>query len=291
MNKRILIVDDYPSTRQLISDALNQSGYYEISEAENGREALDKCSQNPFDLVISDVMMPVMGGMELLNRLREMSPETFVIMITAHPAMELTVSAMKKGAIDFLRKPFNIDDLLYKVQIYLNEKSLLAEDRPKRDIAEIQIKDKTKELSVQGFIYDSFENIEGDHEHIFKKIVDLSLNVVDGEECSLLLYDNGVFKPRIIRSPHDENYETRTIPALKQIFHEVVTKKEALMIHSSEHPEIAPSLICAPLMIRGPLLISKTKYYMRASITTCWILSGLLLPLSRFAITTRKNIV
>ena len=270
LNKRILIVDDYPPTRQLISDALNQSGYYEICEAENGREALDKCSQNPFDLVITDVMMPGMGGMELLNKLREMSPETFVIMITAHPAIELTVSAMKKGAVDFLKKPFNIDDLLFKVQIYLNEKALLAGGRPKRDIAEIQIKDKTKELSVQGFIYDSFENIEGDHEHIFKKIVDLSLNVVEGEECSLLLYDDGVFKPKIIRSPHEGNYERRTIPALKQIFHEVVTKKETLMIHSSEHPEIAPSLICAPLMIRNNVfgILCIRKKANRESFTT-----------------------
>jgi response regulator RpfG family c-di-GMP phosphodiesterase len=253
LNKRILVVDDYLPTRELIRDALTQSDYYEISEAENGREALDKCNQRPFDLVISDVMMPTMGGMELLHRLREINPDTPVIMITAQPAVELTVSAMKKGAIDFLKKPFNIDDLLYKVQIYLKEKTILEDVRPKIGIEEIQIKDRTKDLSIHGHIYDSFENIEGDNDRIFKKIVDLSLNVVDGEECSLLLYDedDGVFHPKIINSQYRENYERRTIPALKQIFHEVVTRKEALIIHSSEHPEIAPSLICAPLMIRN----------------------------------------
>jgi response regulator RpfG family c-di-GMP phosphodiesterase len=253
LNKRILVVDDYPPTRELIRDALTQSDYYEISEAENGRVALDKYSEHPFDLVISDVMMPTMGGMELLNRLREINPDMPVIMITAQPAVELTVSAMKKGAIDFLKKPFNIDDLLYKVQIYLNEKTIRESVQSKAGIDEIQIKDRTKDLSVQGHIYDSFENIEGDNDHIFKKIVDLSLNVVDGEECSLLLYDedDGVFHPKIISSQYRENYERRTIPALKQIFHEVITKKEALIIHSSEHPEIAPSLICAPLMIRS----------------------------------------
>lgn len=128
-NKRILVVDDYPPTRQLISEALTQAGDYEIREAENGREAIDKCRQEPFDLVISDVMMPGMGGMELLHSLMEMSPETSVIMITAHPALELTVSAMKKGAVDFLKKPFDIDNLLSKVQICLQEKELLAGDR------------------------------------------------------------------------------------------------------------------------------------------------------------------
>ena len=252
-NKRILIVDDYPPTRQLINEALSQSGCYEISEAENGREALDKCGVDPFDLVISDVMMPGMGGMELLSRLRETSPETSVIMITAHPAMELTVSAMQKGAVDFLKKPFNIDDLLYKVKIYLDEKAILEGDRPDENIHDVKIKNKTKELSVQGYIHDSFEDIEGNQDHLFDKIVDLSLNVVDGEECALLLFDEDEsdFHLKILKSPNREVYEKRTIPALRKIFREVVVKKEALMVHSSEYPEIAPSLICAPLMIRN----------------------------------------
>lgn len=253
LNKRILVVDDYSPTRELIREALSQSSHYEISEAENGIEALERFRERHFDLVISDVMMPVMGGMELLNRLRDINPDTAVIMMTAQPAVDLTVSAMKKGAVDFLKKPFNIDDLLFKVHICLDQKSLRERVRPTTDIAEIQLNDKTRELSVHGHIYDSFENVEGDHDHVFQKVVDLSLNVVEGEECALLLYDEdeGVFDPKIIRSHDHGDYVGRTIPALRQIFDEVVTKKEALMIHSSEHPQIAPSLICAPLMIRS----------------------------------------
>lgn len=252
-SKKILLVDDYPPTRQLIKDALSQAGYTDIDEAENGREALDKFVDVHFDLVISDVMMPGMGGMELLNQLRQISPDTSVIMITAYPAEELTVSAMKKGAVDFLKKPFDIDDLLYRIDIYLNEKTVLHNSEEKPNVAEIQIKDKTKELSVQGYIYDSFENIEGDNDRIFSKIVDLSLKVVDGEECSLLLYDEDehAFHPKVINSKNEQLYETKTIPALKQIFEEVVTRKEALIVNSSEHVEIAPSLICAPMTIRG----------------------------------------
>jgi putative nucleotidyltransferase with HDIG domain len=252
LDKRILVVDDYPPIRELICEALEQSGYRDVGVAKNGLEALDIFTHAPFDLVISDVMMPVMGGMELLNRLREINPETSVIMITAQPAIELTVSAMKKGAIDFLKKPFNIDELLFKVHICLNEKTIREGVQPTTDVAEIQLIDKTRELSVQGHIYDSFESIEDDHDHVFKKMVDLSLDVVDGEECSLLLYDEEEqsFHPKIISSRNEENYETRTIPALRQIFQEVVAKKGAIMVHSSEHPEIAPSLICAPLLIR-----------------------------------------
>ncbi|TSA38394.1 MAG: response regulator [Porphyromonadaceae bacterium] len=253
LKKKILIVDDYPPTRQLIRDALSQTGDYEISEAENGAEAVDQCRWSTFDLVISDVMMPGVGGMELLTRLREMSPDTSVIMITAHPAVDLTVSAMKKGAVDFLKKPFNIDNLLYKVKSCLDEKELSAEVGPKQGGSEAKIADKTKDLSVQGFIYESFENIEGDSEYVFRKIVDLSMNIVDGDECALLLFDEEerAFHPKILKSPDRDVYEKKTIPALSWVFQQVADEKRALMIHSTERPEIAPSLICAPLMIRS----------------------------------------
>jgi putative nucleotidyltransferase with HDIG domain len=246
-------VDDCSPIRDLIREALHESGYRDVGVAENGLEALDAFRRGPYDLVISDVMMPVMGGMELLNRIREINPDTSVIMITGQPAVDLTVSAMKKGAVDFIKKPFKIDDLLFKVQVCLHEKTLNASIGPQADIAEIQLKDKTRELSLQGHIFDSFEAIEEDYDLVFRKIVDLSLSVVDGEECSLLLYDEREddFDPKIIVSDHREYYEKRTIPAIRQILQEVVRKKEALMVHSSEHPEIAPSLICAPLMIRN----------------------------------------
>ena len=106
--KSILVVDDYLPTRNLVVEALDQSGSYEISEAADGTEALQLFKRRPYDMVISDVMMPIMGGMELLATIREMKPSAAVIMITAHPAPELTVSAMKQGALDLLKKPVNI---------------------------------------------------------------------------------------------------------------------------------------------------------------------------------------
>jgi putative nucleotidyltransferase with HDIG domain len=251
--KRVLIVDDYSPTRQLIRDALSQAGDYEISEADNGAEAIDQCRWRTFDLVISDVMMPGMGGMELLNRLKEMSTDTSVIMITAHPAVDLTVSAMKKGAVDFLKKPFDIDNLIYKVKICLNEKRLSEEGGSQHGGTKAKMIDETKDLSVHGFIYDSFENVEGDSEYIYRKIVDLSMNIVDGEECALLLFDEeaGAFDPKILKSPDLKAYERKTLPALQEIFRQVADEKRALMIHSTERSEIAPSLICAPLLIRS----------------------------------------
>ncbi|MDD2317397.1 MAG: response regulator, partial [Desulfobacterales bacterium] len=98
--KKILIVDDHVPMRKLIADALGQASDYQIREARNGQEALDALKQDSFDLVISDVMMPGMGGMDLLNHIRAVQSAIPVIMVTAHPATDLTVSAMKNGAVD-----------------------------------------------------------------------------------------------------------------------------------------------------------------------------------------------
>lgn len=263
--KKILVVDDYYPTRRLIVEALNQFDRYEISEAEDGREALGLFRAEHYDLVISDVVMPGMSGMELLNSIREIGDDTSVIMITAHPAVELGVSAMKKGAVDFIKKPFDIDELIYKVDIYLRERSLFQTGRDGEKGHPVRWRDKTHQLSVQSYIYDAIENTEGDNDQIFEKIVDLSMKVVGGESCSLLLFDedNGDFHPKIIRSDDEYSYRKRTIPALQRFFEEVVVKKEALMVKSDDHPDISPSLICAPLMIRnkvfGVLSIRKAR--------------------------------
>jgi len=123
----ILVVDDDIATRSLVVDAISQFDNYTVIEACDGIEGLERLQEKFFDLVICDVMMPGMNGMDLLDRIREINPTTHVILITAYPTIDLTVSAMKTGAVDFLAKPFNIDDLIYKVDFYLREKSMLGD--------------------------------------------------------------------------------------------------------------------------------------------------------------------
>ncbi len=262
--KKILVVDDYIASREMISEALGQSGSYEIREAEDGFKALQLFQQEHFDLVISDIMMPGMSGMELLKRIAEINPDTAVIMITAYPETTLTVSAMKKGAVDFLAKPFKIDDLLFKVNIYLREKTLLAAESQESKESAATLKNKTRELSLQGYIYDSIENTFGDNKDIFEKIADMAMNVVEGESCALLLYDaeEEEFRPQIVMrgaAPHvpQKGADQAWLGPCRH----VVTTKEGLIVQASGHPRKEPSLICAPLMIRdhvfGVLYIQK----------------------------------
>jgi response regulator RpfG family c-di-GMP phosphodiesterase len=255
--KKILVVDDYLPTRNLIIDTLSQSSHYQITEAENGKEALRLFDENDYDLVISDIMMPGMSGMDLLHMIRERNPAATVIMITGNPTTDLTVNAIKKGAVDFLTKPFDIDELLYKVDIHLRQKEMLNDDALGNILEQNKLSDKTDELSKQGYIYDSIEDSPMDNDIIFQKIAELALKLVDGEVCSIMLFDeqDNEFHDKVVKGNTegvDQNY-TKS-PALKMVFNEVIERKEAILINSNDHPEVAPSLICAPLMIRNTIL-------------------------------------
>ena len=109
-NKSILIVDDEKNIRLTLSQALETLGA-EIDTAANGEEALTKLKEKEFGLILLDIRMPGMDGMEVLHRVREIRPDIHVIMITAYGTIESAVEAMKLGAVDFLQKPFDPEEI------------------------------------------------------------------------------------------------------------------------------------------------------------------------------------
>jgi DNA-binding NtrC family response regulator len=109
MNK-ILIVDDELNMRLVLSAMLKKEGF-EVASASNGREALQILKSNKIFVVVTDLKMPDIDGIELLTRISEQHPEIPVIMITAHGTVATAVEALKKGAFDYITKPFDLDDL------------------------------------------------------------------------------------------------------------------------------------------------------------------------------------
>jgi len=110
INKPILIVDDEKNIRLTLSQALETLGA-EVDTAANGEEALAKLKEKEFGLILLDIRMPGMDGMEVLHRVREIRPDIRVIMITAYGTVESAVEAMKLGAVDFLQKPFDPEEI------------------------------------------------------------------------------------------------------------------------------------------------------------------------------------
>ncbi|MBN1381700.1 MAG: response regulator [Deltaproteobacteria bacterium] len=122
-SKRLLVVDDEQSMRELLAEYLKEFGY-EVVCAENGQEALKLYKMTPFDIVISDLIMSPVDGMELLGEITKFDPDAVFIMITGHPSIESALQAIKKGAKDYISKPFNIDEINLKIARVLLEKSL-----------------------------------------------------------------------------------------------------------------------------------------------------------------------
>jgi len=249
----VLVVDDDESTRSMIIEALREANISCILDARNGIEALEIFKSRPCDLIISDIKMPGMSGIDLLSQVMKINPAIHMILITGFPTLDLSVSAIKTGAADFIAKPFNIDELLYKVNLYLREKKILSEDSKGERIDSLRLRDKISELSKKSYIYDRIENIREGNEQVFEEMVDLAMKLVNGESCAILLYDaeNDRFEPKVVKSSIRELYAHVILPSLNGIFREAVRKKEPILMNTRDHTHMVNSLICVPLKIRN----------------------------------------
>ena len=125
---KILIVDDEVNFLQSLSDVLRKKGYLVVT-AQSGLEALEKLKERYFNIAIVDLKMPRMGGMELLEVMRERYPQTLVVILTGYATIKNAVDAMKKGAHDYLVKPFSPDEILLIANKIMEEESLREENR------------------------------------------------------------------------------------------------------------------------------------------------------------------
>ena len=124
---KILIVDDEVSMREFLEIMLSKEGY-KVSSSGSGKEALRMLNDTIYDLIVSDVQMPGMNGIELLRNVKEVCPDTTVIMITAYASTESGVEAMKAGAYDYITKPFKVDEIKLIIKNVLEKKRLEVEN-------------------------------------------------------------------------------------------------------------------------------------------------------------------
>ena len=129
---KLLVVDDEKNIRQAVGRFFESNNH--VSIAESGREALATIAKDgPFDLVLSDWKMAEMNGLELLKTIKDRSPDTVVILMTAYGTIDNAVAAMKAGAYDYVTKPFSLDQIQHTVERALEVKGLRSENRALRD--------------------------------------------------------------------------------------------------------------------------------------------------------------
>ncbi len=153
---KILIVDDEAAIRNTFRDIL-EFEKYSVEESPDGLDALVKLKQNAFDVIIMDIKMPKMDGMEALERIQILAPDTPVIMISGHADINTAVEAVKKGAFDFVSKPLDLNRMLITVRNAMDKSSLIVETkvlkrRVSRSKTQTIIGESTAISSIKGTI-------------------------------------------------------------------------------------------------------------------------------------------
>jgi len=189
MAHKILVVDDEEIIRDSLCYILEKEGY-DVDKAENGKIAYDKMIANHFDLVITDIEMPVMRGTELLEKIKTLNVQTSVIVITAFGSLETAITALRNGASDYILKPVEFDELLIKTKRLFEVRDLLLENRVLRE--EIHRK------------YD-FENIVGKANSI-KKVYEMIEAVAETDSTVLISGNSGTGKELVARALHYKSH-------------------------------------------------------------------------------------
>ena len=185
MKPRILVVDDEESIREFLDIMLRKEGY-EVTCVEDGKVAQEMLKKKSFDLIISDLQMPNVTGIELLKHTSTTYPDVLFMMITAFGTTESAVEAMKMGAYDYITKPFKIDEVRINIANALRSKNLEVENRTLK-----------KELEREY----SFQNLVGNSESMHR-VYDLIKRVSETPTNVLVTGESGTGKEMVAKGIH-----------------------------------------------------------------------------------------
>ncbi|RKY96660.1 MAG: hypothetical protein DRQ06_00870 [Candidatus Hydrothermota bacterium] len=185
MDERILIVDDEASVGQFLSIMLEREGY-KVEAVLSGKEALEKIAENPPQVVLADLRMPEMDGIELLTRIKEEDPRIAVVIMTAYGSLESAVEAMRKGAFDYVMKPFQIEEIKLVIKRAIEERKLREEN--------LELKRRVKQYELK--------EIVGKNEK-FQRVLELAKKVAPTDSTVLIRGESGTGKELIAKAIHN----------------------------------------------------------------------------------------
>ncbi|MFQ5903459.1 MAG: HD domain-containing phosphohydrolase [Candidatus Binatia bacterium] len=191
-----LVVDDDTAVSKTLQEMLELEGYV-ATRAASGWDGLSKLEDGHFDVVFSDIRMPGMDGLEFLGRIKEYDPTLPVVMLTGYPEMDIAIQAMKKGAADFIPKPFTIEQIQRSMGELLKKKRLVEANSQllnKVDSMKVieglnrKLTQKIKELSKFYSLNEALNFLE-DQEVLFRRLVELAVEIAEAKKSVLLLLD------------------------------------------------------------------------------------------------------
>jgi DNA-binding NtrC family response regulator len=184
-NIRILVVDDEQIVLRSLSEWFRDDGYF-VGTASTGKEALAKLTEEKWDIFMLDIKMPGMSGLELQKKIKEINPDSIIVMMTAYASVDSAVQALKQGAYDYLTKPFDPEHVGHLIQNAVERRKLSAEN--------VRLKKSIDETVLA-------QNIIGESGGM-KKVVDAIETVADTETSVLIRGDSGTGKELVARAIH-----------------------------------------------------------------------------------------
>lgn len=192
---RILVVDDEQVIREILGEFLTMEGF-EVQTAEDGERALSELSRQRYDLVLADLKMPKMGGLELLAAIRKFQPHVVTVIMTGFGTVETAIDAMKRGAYDYILKPFKVDEVIHTLRRGLERRKLEGEN--------IRLREALSLYKVSEAIANSLSL-----DQVVQTVTDAALDEVDSDVVVIVLADGeGGFLERGRRIHPD--FEART---------------------------------------------------------------------------------
>ena len=191
MNAQLLIVDDEAEIRESLQMVLQEEGL-SCDVASNGEEAIKRCENKNYDVIISDIKMPIRDGMDLLRYVALSSPQTAVIIITAYATVETAIEALRKGAVDYILKPIDFDELILRVKNVIQRQKLFVEN--------IRLRQEVQR-------HFDFSHIIG-QSSAMKRVFHLVERVANSTSNVLITGKSGTGKELVARAIH--NYSSRT---------------------------------------------------------------------------------
>jgi response regulator RpfG family c-di-GMP phosphodiesterase len=190
---RVLIVDDEKFIRDILADFLGMEGYV-VRTAEDGAAALSELQSSRYDIVISDLKMPRMGGIELLEQISTAAPNALTVIMTGFGTVETAIDAMKRGAYDYILKPFKVEEVIHVVQRGLEKQRLMAEN--------IRLREAVSLYKVSEAIQASLSL-----EEVLRTVGDTALGEIEADVVSTWLEDGkgGFFeRQKLFRGPRPD---------------------------------------------------------------------------------------
>ena len=251
---RILVVDDEKVIREILADFLTMEGYV-VHAVEDGAQALEELHKRSYNLVISDLKMPNLSGLELIQKISEESIPVLTVIMTGFGTVETAIEAMKKGAYDYILKPFKVEEVIHIVQRGLDRQRLQHEN--------IRLKDALSIYKISEAIATSLSV-----EKVLDLVLDATIDTVDADVVSLLLEDPrraGRFSERMRKVSKRADPDVEAPPLNLQEALPLFQEDRPLLVHGSRSYRFleAPpreldrrlvSLCCIPLKLSSRII-------------------------------------